>query len=104
MGTIHCPGGHSFSDVSQPNPNGWPLIHDDEVEVVLDKLVTMLSKGQTAGEIEGQVHHAIRHEHGLATFLCPTCCRLLVFNGIEPVVTFSLEVGDPTKLHQRNPE
>lgn len=84
MGTIHCPGGHSFSDGVIPCPYEWNLISDEHLDAALDEIEGLDWNAEFAGD---KADGAIRGRSHIA-YRCPHCERLLVFeNGIDKPAT-----------------
>jgi hypothetical protein len=84
MGTIHCPGGHTFSDGQIPCPYEWKLISDENLDVALDEVENLDWKAEFAGD---KADWAIRGR-SLITYRCPHCERMLVFeHGIDKPAT-----------------
>jgi hypothetical protein len=80
MGTIYCPGGHSFSDGEIPSPVSYRLIPDTDVEALVSGVVKDVRSG---GDVETVVTFKILSA-GFAAYACPKCGRLLVFrNGLN---------------------
>lgn len=75
MSTIHCPGGHSFSDGEIPSPVSFRLIPDVSVERLVSELIEAVRGGQ---EVESVVTYKILSA-GCCAHICPQCGRLLVF-------------------------
>jgi len=75
MSTIHCPGGHSFSDGEIPSRVSFRLIPDTDVEGLVSEVVEAVRE---AGDVESNVTFKILSA-GVAAYECPHCGRLLVF-------------------------
>ena len=75
MGTVHCPGGHSFSDGAIPSPVSFRWIPDAAVEGLVSEVVTA-ARGE--GDVEDEVGFKILSA-GFDAYECPRCGRLLVF-------------------------
>lgn len=89
MATINCPGGHTFSDGELPSPYGWTLISDANLERALDAII---GQAKADEDVDAQAE-VIMGSHGLTTYKCPECGRLIVFeNGIEnPAASYRRE-------------
>ena len=84
MATIHCPGGHSFSDGEIPSPYAYTLISEGNLEVAVEAIVAGIAAGGNVGD---QVDAFIR-SNGSSTYICPECGRILVFEkGLENPAT-----------------
>ena len=84
MATIKCPAEHIFSDGQVPCPHGWTLISESNFDKALDDLLELARKG---GDFDGQAM-PILASHGLPSYICPECGRLLVFrNGLDKPAT-----------------
>ena len=89
MGTIHCPGGHTFSDGQIPSPYGWLLMSEEQLELAFNEVVELDPKTEYAGD---KMQWAIL-SRGLVTYRCPHCERLLVFeHGLDkPAASYRRE-------------
>jgi hypothetical protein len=84
MGTIHCPGGHIFSDGEIPSPFEWQLISEANFEEALSEVEALDWKAEFAGD---KADWAFR-SRGHTTYRCPHCERILVFEqGIDKPAT-----------------
>ena len=91
MGTIHCPGGHSFSDADVPSPHEFVLVPDTAIEGTVKNILETVGAGE---DIEARVTFGILSA-GHVTYRCPICGRLLVFwNGILERATSYVREGD----------
>jgi hypothetical protein len=75
MGTIHCPGGHSFSDGLIPSPVSFRWIPDADVEGLVSEVIEAV---RAEGDVEVVVGFKILSA-GFDAYECPHCGRLLVF-------------------------
>jgi hypothetical protein len=75
VGTISCPGGHSFSDGLIPCPNEYYLIPDLVIEELVAKIIATVKADE---DIDARVGYLITST-GTTTYKCPICSRLIVF-------------------------
>ena len=84
MGTIHCPGGHTFSDGEVPSPYGYTLISEEKLDMAVDTIVERVAAG---GDIGDNVDAFVR-DYGQKAYICPKCGRIIAFyNGIDKPAT-----------------
>jgi hypothetical protein len=80
MSTIHCPGGHSFSDNEIPSNISFHLIPDTATEPLVTSIVDTVRKHI---DPESVITHQVLAS-SIDTYKCPHCGRLLVFwNGLD---------------------
>jgi hypothetical protein len=75
MGTIHCRCGEVFSDAEIPNPLEFHLIPDIRIEALTAAIEEAVRRGE---DVETRVGYLLL-SHGVTTYQCPHCGRLLVF-------------------------
>lgn len=85
MATIHCACKNSFSDSQFPSPNGYTLISEENLELILDSIQKLISEEK---DIDAQLPFLLRNQ-GSEVYKCPYCSRLIVFeNGPNNAATF----------------
>jgi len=89
MSTIHCPGGHSFSDGDIPSAHEFTLLADSAIEGLVSAIIAAIREGE---DVEARVGYLLLTA-GLTTYRCPHCRRLLVFWGgdAQPATAYKLE-------------
>jgi len=84
MGTIHCPGGHTFSDGEIPCPYEYQLLSEAHFMAALDEVEKLDWQAEYAGD---KADWAIR-SRSIIAYRCPHCERMLIFeNGIDKPAT-----------------
>ena len=84
MPSIHCPGGHSFSDGGIPSPYGFLMISEEKEEPLVDSIMETIEQGD---DVEAKISYLLPH-HAVRAYKCPECGRLLLFeNGLSEALT-----------------
>ena len=85
MANIHCICGNNFSDGVAPNPNGYILLQESDLEIALDRILEIFKSGD---DFDAQAPFLIS-KYGSTSYKCPFCSRLIVFeNGTGQPATF----------------
>jgi len=84
MGTIHCPGGHTFSYGLVPCPHQSLLISEEQLEPALNEIEQI----DWTREFAGDGLDWILRSRGHVAYRCPHCARLLIFEqGLDKPAT-----------------
>lgn len=84
MSTIHCPGGHAFSDNEIPSKVSFHLIPDAIIEPLT---ATIIDAARNNSDAESVIAHRLLTS-GIDTYRCPHCARIIVFwNGPNAAAT-----------------
>jgi hypothetical protein len=84
MANISCTCGHVFLDGQIPCPHEYTIIPDANIETLSDSILALIERG---GDVEAELGFLIS-SHGKATYKCPSCKRLLIFeNGLNTTAT-----------------
>lgn len=90
MGTIHCPGGHEFSDGAIPDHNLYQLIIDEKIDDIVASVANLKNEGDKFIDQVGMLITSA----SVPVYKCPICGRLLVFeNGYgDPATSYKKEL------------
>ncbi len=75
MSTIHCPGGHTFSDGEIPSSLSFHLIPDVSIETLVSDVINAVHSVQ---DVEAVVTHKLLSS-SIDVYKCPHCDRVLIF-------------------------
>lgn len=81
MPRLTCPDGHQINLSSIPDPNGYVLIREDAIEVIVDRLSDACESATAAAPFPRHAYAALspRNPDILQVYECPTCGRLAIF-------------------------
>ena len=96
MGSIHCPGGHIFSDGEVPSPYLYHLISDEQVEGLVAAITDAIRDGE---DVEARIGYLIT-TRGIDTYRCESCGRLLLFSRPPGLGESDLPESGDQKVHR----